>query len=214
RRHCFRAGAGKLRRDLDGREIHGRQGRHRQQPIGENAENDQRRRHQRRQHRAANTGFRDIHAQLPATLGVRTLTRVPLDSSNCPSVTTVSPPLRPEAITLSVPIWRSTVTCWTLATLSLITKTKLPVWLAWTALEGTATASSERRVISAVIRVPGHSNSSLFGIVARIVAIPVVESIVFSIMVTWPLARFCSPGTIASTVAVSAAIALRISGRF
>ena len=41
--------------------------------------------------------------QLPAILGVRTFTRVPFDNSNCPSVTTVSPPLRPDAITLSVP---------------------------------------------------------------------------------------------------------------
>ena len=95
-----------------------------------------------------------------------------------------------------------------------MTKTKFPVWLTCTAAVGTTTPSSLRNVISAVTSVPGQSNSSLFGIVARTVAMPVAGSTVFSIMVTWPLARLSSPGTIASMVAVSAAIALRMSGRF
>ena len=93
-------------------------------------------------------------------------------------------------------------------------KTKFPLWLTCTAVEGTTTPSSVRSVMSAVTSVPGHSSSSLFGIVARIVAMPVAISTVFSIMVTWPLARLSSPGMTASTVAVSAAIALRMSGRF
>ena len=42
---------------------------------------------------------------------------------------------------------------------------------------------------------------------------PVDGSTVFSIIVTWPLACFWSPGMIASMVAVSAASAWRISGR-
>ncbi len=94
-----------------------------------------------------------------------------------------------------------------------MTKTKLPVWLTCTAVEGTTTAcGSTRKVNSVVTKVPGHNSSSLFGIVARMITMPVAGSTVFSIIVTWPLARFVSPGTIASMVAVFAANAARISG--
>ena len=90
------------------------------------------------------------------------------------------------ATTVSLPTARSTLTGCTLATPSLTTKTKLPVWLTWTAAVGTITASSSRKVRSVVTSVPGQSSSSLFGMVARIIAMPVAGSTVFSIMVTWP----------------------------
>ena len=99
---------------------------------------------------------------------------------------------------MSLPTWRSTVTWRTLATLLSTTKTKLPVWLTCTAFEGTTTASSLRSVSSVVTSVPGHSTSSLFGMVARMVAMPVAASTVFSIMVTCAGARLSPPGMIAS----------------
>ena len=83
RRHGLRAGARQSCRDLDGRKIHRRQRRHRQQPVGENTEHDQRRRQQRRQHRPADADFRDVHDQLPAAaFGARGLTRAPFDNSD------------------------------------------------------------------------------------------------------------------------------------
>ena len=48
--------------------------------------------------------------------------------------------------------------------------------------------------------------------VARIITMPVAGSTVFSIMLTAPPDRRVSPGTIASTVAVSACSAWRTSG--
>ena len=57
---------GQRRGDLDGGEIDRRKRRHRQQPVGEGAEHDERRRDQRRHHRPANAGFRERHAQVPA----------------------------------------------------------------------------------------------------------------------------------------------------
>ena len=78
-------------------------------------------------------------------------------------------------MTLSPSIARSTVTGRTLATSSLTTNTKVPVWLTWTATDGTTTASSTRNVSCVVTSVPGHSISSLFGMVARIVTIPVAD---------------------------------------
>ncbi len=133
--------------------------------------------------------------QPPATLALRVLTRVPFDSSNWPSVTTVSPPLSPLPIT---------------------------DWLADRALDlhrlhlghvvldheheiaGLADLhrgrrhhhrlGSTRNVSSVVTRVPGQSTSSLFGMVARMVTMPVAGSTVFSIIVTWPLACFCVAG--------------------
>src|ERR1039458_2991430 len=99
--------------------------------------------------------------QPPATLALRVLTRVPLDSCNWPSVTTVSPPLSPLLTTDCPPTVRSTFTGCTLAMSSLTTKTKLPVWLTCTAVDGTTTAcGSTRSVNSVVTKVPGHSNSS------------------------------------------------------
>jgi len=75
------------------------------------------------------------------------------------------------------------------------------------------TLSSTRSVISAVTSVPGQRTSSWFGMVARIIAMPVAVSTVFSIIVTWPLARVWVPGMMTSTVAVFAVSALRIFGR-
>ena len=43
--------------------------RHRQQPVAENAEHNQRRRDQRRHHRAADAGFRNIHGSATRDLG-------------------------------------------------------------------------------------------------------------------------------------------------
>jgi len=83
-----------------------------------------------------------------------------------------------------------------------------------TTVDGTATELSTRIVICAVTRVPGHRSSSSFGMVARTIAMPVVVSTAFSIMVTTPFARLVSPGTMISTLAVSAASAWRMSGRF
>ena len=101
----------------------------------------------------------------------------------------------------------------TVATPSLTTKTNEPVWLSWTAVGGTTTASSSRNVSSTRTSVPGQSSPSAFGMVARTVTVPVAGSIVFSIIETWPLPRRVSPGMIAWMVAVSAASASRNAGR-
>ncbi len=73
--------------------------------------------------------------------------------------------------------------------------------------------SSARKVSAVLTRVPGHRTSLSFGMVARMVAMPVAGSTVFSTMVTWPVSCAPLPGTIATSEAVSAAIAARTSGR-
>ena len=97
-------------------------------------------------------------------------------------------------MTDELPTVRSTLTGCTLATPSLTTKTKVPVWLTCTAADGTTTALLARSVSSVVTSVPGQSISFAFGMVARIMAMPVAGSTVFSIMVTWPVARLSEPG--------------------
>ena len=97
--------------------------------------------------------------------------------------------------------------------MSFTTNTKVPAWLTCTAAAGTVTRSSVRSVSAVLTSVPGHSSSFSFGIVARTVTMPVAGSTVFSIIVTWPVSRASLPGTIASSVAVSAASAARTSGR-
>ena len=65
-----------------------RQRRDRQQPVGEDAEHDDRRRDQRRHHRPADTDFRERHVRT-RRCAARGVTLVPLDSSSWPSVTTI-----------------------------------------------------------------------------------------------------------------------------
>ena len=96
---------GKRRGDLDGREVDRRQRRDRQQPIGEDAEHDQRRRDQRRHHRTADAGFGDVHVRLPALGGATVDRACRCASSSWPSVTTVSPPASPSVMTVSSPTY-------------------------------------------------------------------------------------------------------------
>src|SRR5262249_28165416 len=147
------------------------------------------------------------------TFGARTATLVPLESNSWPLTTTVSPPSRPLARTDSLPSTRATCTGRTVAMSLLITNTYDPDWLTWSAVDGTVTAFSSRNVSCTVTKVPGHSNSSAFGMVARTGTVPVGASTLFSIIVTWPLARRGSPGMIASIVALSLASAWRRSGK-
>ena len=56
---------GKLRLDLDGREVDRRQRGDAQQAVGEHAEDDDRRRHQRGEDRTADTGFGQTHGLGP-----------------------------------------------------------------------------------------------------------------------------------------------------
>src|SRR5215467_10660254 len=147
------------------------------------------------------------------TLGARTATLVPFESKSWPLVTTVSPPSSPLSRTDSLPSTRATFTGRTVATSLLTTNTYVPDWLTWIAVDGTVTASSSRNVNPTVTNVPGHSNSSVFGLVARTGTVPVGASTLFSIMVTWPPARRGSPGMIASIKALSFASAWRRSGR-
>ncbi len=61
---------GSCRRDADGREVDRRQRRDRQQPVGEDAEHDDRRRDQRRHHRPADAGSERVMVRIP-TFGSR-----------------------------------------------------------------------------------------------------------------------------------------------
>ena len=132
--HRFRAGAGQLRRDLDGRKIHRRQCGDRQQPVGEDAEYDQRRRHQRRQHRAANTGFRDVHGSAAGGFGRAYIDARAVRQQQLPVGHDGFAAAEAGAITtVRSSTARSTLTACTLATPSLMTKTKFPVWLTCTA---------------------------------------------------------------------------------
>ena len=86
--------------DLDGREVDRRQRRNGQQPVGEDAEDDDRRGDQRGEHRAADAESRTSPWSGPA-LAWRGVTLDPLVSRSWPSITTVSPPSRPLSITVS-----------------------------------------------------------------------------------------------------------------
>ena len=101
-RHGFRAGARQLRLDLDGREVDPRQRGDREQPVGEHAEHDERRRDQRRHNRPADAELGRFMGQDPAgALALRGATLAPLVRRSWPSVTTVSPPCRPLSSTVS-----------------------------------------------------------------------------------------------------------------
>ena len=65
-----------------------RQRRDRQQPVGEDAENDERRRDQRRHHRPADAELRKCPCQDPGASALRGRDPRPLVSSSWPSVTT------------------------------------------------------------------------------------------------------------------------------
>ena len=102
-RHRLGVGARQLRGNVDGREVHAGQRRDRQLHVSENAEDDKRHHQQCRHHRSADAEFRKRHYELPFFgAASRVSTRAPLVRASAPSVTTVSPPLRPES-TISRP---------------------------------------------------------------------------------------------------------------
>ena len=79
---------------------------------------------------------------------------------------------------------RSSLTGRTVATPSFTTNTNEPDWLSCSAAIGTVMRSSARSFSAVLTSVPGHSASFGFGIVARIVTMPVAGSTVFSTIVT------------------------------
>ena len=120
----------------------------------------------------------------------RDVTLVPLDSRSWPSVTTTS--RRPRARSRS-PTSPSTVR-------STLTGRTVGDAVLHHEHERAGLADLHRRrrhgdrlLVAqrqrALTSVPGHSSSSLFGMVARTVTMPVAGSTVFSTIVTWPVAR-------------------------
>ena len=100
------------------------------------------------------------------------------------------------------------MTGWTLATPSLTTKTKLPLWLRCTATVGTTMESSLRMISLVATRVPGHKVSFLLSMMPRTVTMPVVASTVFSTIATLPVSERWWPGMVAVTLERPAAIDL------
>ena len=104
--------------------------------------------------------------------------------------TTVSPPVSPSRSPTCPAKVRSTLTGWTLATPSLTTNTKLPVWL-----RCTRPSAPRRRPRCGSIELGRRpacpataSRSSLF-MVPRTVTMPVVGSTVFSTIATLPVSE-------------------------
>ena len=99
-------------------------------------------------------------------------------------MTTTSPSSMPASTTDTPSTVRSILTGRTVATLSFTTNTNEPAWLSCSAVAGMVMRSSARKVSAVLTRVPGHRTSLSFGMVARMVAIPVAGSTVFSTIVT------------------------------
>ncbi len=127
--HRFRAGAGIIDRNHDGRKIDVRQRRYRQQSVSADTENEHTQHHQRGRDRPSNKRLRDTHRRSPCCLseigrlndgfdsrggchpaapagveGACGLTRAPLVSRYWPSTTTRSPGVRPF-VTTAMPSW-------------------------------------------------------------------------------------------------------------
>src|SRR5205823_4184838 len=92
---------------------------HRQQAVADDAEQQDPDHHQRGRDRTADEDLGEVHCRVPPPLAPppaapppasRTSTFAPGPIRNCPSVTTVSPGLRPLAITASTSSERSTWT--------------------------------------------------------------------------------------------------------
>ncbi len=96
--HGLRACALERGGDLNGGKVHLRQGSDRQKRIGDQSHERQRRHQQRGCDRPANEWFGDVHELPadPATCGEVNVTGALRWSRYCPSVTTRSPPERPE----------------------------------------------------------------------------------------------------------------------
>src|SRR6266478_1230118 len=149
-------------------------------------------------------------AGAPADAGERagalTSTLVPCWSRGCPSTTTFSPGLRPEAMTLSLPWDRFTTTRRVSAVESgLTTKTYCPCGPVCTAWDGTTMASGSTVSVSVTLEnCPGQSRFSGLEKVALSRTVPVAGSMALSTKVTTPRSAFCSPVGTASTCSVPA----------
>ena len=171
RRHGVGARAGQARRDLDGGEVHVGQVAHRQQAIGDDAE-DEDARHDQRGHDGPPDEELGAHAL--------TSTRAPGTSRSWPSVTTRSPAERPLVITVSRPSISPGVTGRDSTVRSgLTTKTYGPCCPVWMACDGTTRASvSVVSVRTTSANWPGQSALSVLSKVALSWIVPVAVSTV------------------------------------
>ena len=110
RRHGLRARAGEAGAHLDGGEVHRRQIADRQQPVRHRAEHDDPQHDEGGRDRAFDKQGSDVHDVVFWPAAFLTLTRLPGTSRRWPSVTTVSPLVRPLLITDSSPAVRITPT--------------------------------------------------------------------------------------------------------
>src|SRR6202034_2748956 len=104
RGHGHRARPGECDADLNGREVHVWQRRHGQVDIADDPHQQERDRDQRGRDRTMDEGAREAHWTGGFVgAGRLTLTAEPAVKDICPSVTTVSPGLRPVVITAVAP---------------------------------------------------------------------------------------------------------------
>ena len=167
RGHRFCAGALEGRSDLNGGKIHLRQRCDRQERIGDQTDECQRRHQQRRGDRTADEGFGEVHEfpPAPAIGGEVTVTGASRWSLYCPSVTIRSPPLSPEATTVRPSyVGPTSIGRGSARFFAVTVQTNRPCGPRCTAAEGTTTAlprvSSSTRALT---NSPGHSFSSSFG---------------------------------------------------
>ena len=166
-----------------------RQRRDGEQLVGEDAEHDDRRRDQRRHHRPADTGSESPMFRSPPSARARRHPR-PVDSVQADRRSRRSRrPQVPSAITDRLSTMRATLTGRTRATPSFDDEHEGPGLAHLHGDDGNSRPFPSRSVSCAVTSVPGHSTSSVFGMVARTITMPVLGSTVFSIIETWPLAR-------------------------
>src|SRR5581483_5895560 len=196
RGHRLRRGAGQAGIDHDGGKIDVGQVADREEPVGHDAEDAQRRGQQRGHDRPTDAELGQIHGAQESVLAAatavsgRTSIFAPGARRSCPSVTTVSPSFSPSAMMVRLPAVRATltsrnVTVWSGPT----TKTCGPFWPFCTAGAGTTTTfSSTPSWVSTLTSSPGQSSWPVLSKTALSKTVPVEGSTLLSMKASVPSA--------------------------